>query len=646
MRSAAQNLAVDTVSASQVCVWPAGAAATPSSGSSCLPLSSVSDASTRPSSVPSLSPLVLDTPLTSEFGESVSTGVAKEESCGSSDDRPSPPPPVQDETVRPTKDYWRDERERPASNRFFSVSAAVPSTDNRDEPLEQTPKLDSRAATTPVAEERGEDGKAKKMRTGVFVYLLHEMLTESNFRDICSFNSSGDAVVIKDRRRFASEVMSRYFVHSNWQSFVRQLHLYGFVKRDAYKSRSEDAPQVYQHPLFHRDHPERLACIRRRPEPAALMNGETASRDRIKTASHSPATAPSIEAEPSPTRLRASSSRQPSTSASAQSLRAPRLLSQQGLSATEAIDLLQSERDELRGCIQRYLYDLGVLSLHVREAQARISSSVALCAQLFDVVEHLGGPALLAGFPAFVFDRRFCDASVPLSLIEAEHESSAAAAAWSAPALHQDTSHHAHADTHSARWNSRHHETAGVSMFTASSAATASSAPECLTCAEDPLGEVDVTAATPEPRVLHSEHSFDSLPSVGGSYPSSLASSTFNSFGEASVHSASVAPSAEGVDTAYVYIQHPSSAPASTTFSIVDLPSTPDASDYFASRSTAVFGAAPRHSGSSNGERTTSSLGLFNASAHAARSRSQSVHERGRSDLTAHLSHSSLASAI
>ncbi|GAA6008474.1 heat shock factor family protein [Rhodotorula paludigena] len=385
-----------------------------------------------------------------------------------------------------------------------------------DEPLERTPKL--AVATTPVAAERGEDGKAKKMRTGVFVYVLHEMLTKSDFRDICSFNSSGDAVVIKDRRRFASDIMSRYFVHCNWQSFVRQLHLYGFAK---------------------------------------------------------------------------------------------------------------AERDELRGCIQRYLYDLGVLSLHVREAQARISSSVALCARLVDVVEHLGGPALLAGFPSFVFDRRFCDASVPLSLIEAEHESGPAAAAWSAPALHQDT---------------RHHEMAGVSMFTASSAATASSAPECFTYSEDPLGEVDVTAASPEPRVLHSEQSVDSLHSSGGSYPSSLATSTFESFGEASFHSASIAPSAEGVDTTYVYVQHPSSAPASTTFSIVDLPSTPGASDYFGSGATAV--TASRYGGLFSGECSTNSLGLFNASAHAARSRSQSVHERGRSDLTAHLSHSSLASAI
>lgn len=170
MRSAAQNLAVDTVSASQACVWPAGAAATPSSGSSSSSLSSVSDASTRPSSVTSLSPLVLDTPLTNEFGELVPKGVATRPSCVLSDDLPSPPPPVLDETVRPTKDNWRDERERPASSRSFSVSAAVPSAD-RDEPLERTPK---RTATTPVAEERGEDGKAKKMRTGVFVYLLHE----------------------------------------------------------------------------------------------------------------------------------------------------------------------------------------------------------------------------------------------------------------------------------------------------------------------------------------------------------------------------------------------------------------------------------------------------------------------------------------
>lgn len=182
-------------------------------------------------------------------------------------------------------------------------------------------------------------------------------------------------------------------------------------------------------------------------------------------------------------------------------------------------------------------------------------------------------------------------------------------------------------------------------MFAASSAATGSSAREWLTHAEDPLGNVDEAgAAKPGPCVLHSEHSADSLLSIGGSYPPSSASSTFDSFGEASIYSASVAPSAEGVDTTYVYGQHPSSAPASSTFSIVDLPSTPGASDYFGSGATAV--TASRYGGLCSGECSTNSLGLFNASAHAARSRSQSVHERGRSDLTAHLSHSSLANAI
>jgi len=57
---------------------------------------------------------------------------------------------------------------------------------------------------------------------------LHQQ--NSNSPDVVSFYSHGRAFGVHDMERFVGEVMPKYFKQSKWNSFARQLNLYGFMR--------------------------------------------------------------------------------------------------------------------------------------------------------------------------------------------------------------------------------------------------------------------------------------------------------------------------------------------------------------------------------------------------------------------------------
>ncbi|KAG9415899.1 Heat shock factor protein 2 [Aphanomyces cochlioides] len=90
------------------------------------------------------------------------------------------------------------------------------------------------------------------------------------------WSSDGTTFRILDVKRFAAEVLPRYFKHSNMASFQRQLNYFSFKKATKnhrtldYESRRSPMAE-FHHPWFRRDMDERiLPCFRRKKPHRAV----------------------------------------------------------------------------------------------------------------------------------------------------------------------------------------------------------------------------------------------------------------------------------------------------------------------------------------------------------------------------------------
>ena len=59
---------------------------------------------------------------------------------------------------------------------------------------------------------------------------LMDVLSDESLSDIISWLPNGKGFVIKDKKRFADEILSKYFKKSKFTSFTRKLNRWNFVR--------------------------------------------------------------------------------------------------------------------------------------------------------------------------------------------------------------------------------------------------------------------------------------------------------------------------------------------------------------------------------------------------------------------------------
>jgi len=128
--------------------------------------------------------------------------------------------------------------------------SSLPLASLDDEASEVTPKIQN----PPLTMKSG----AQSQKRIPFPIQLHEMVTHNNMESIISWLPHGRAFMVHDVEKFVAEVLPKYFNHSKFSSFQRQLNSYGFRRF----TQGRDAG-AYYHESFQRGRPYLCSDINR-----------------------------------------------------------------------------------------------------------------------------------------------------------------------------------------------------------------------------------------------------------------------------------------------------------------------------------------------------------------------------------------------
>ncbi|CAD8156304.1 unnamed protein product [Paramecium octaurelia] len=87
--------------------------------------------------------------------------------------------------------------------------------------------------------------KQHKKKIFKFVEIFKEILEQSEYAQIITWDNDGEKIKIFDKSKLQQVVLPKHFKHGNYSSFLRQLNLYGFIS-----CKDENGVLTYENPYF------------------------------------------------------------------------------------------------------------------------------------------------------------------------------------------------------------------------------------------------------------------------------------------------------------------------------------------------------------------------------------------------------------
>lgn len=207
-----------------------------------------------------------------------------------------------------------------------------------------------------------------------FLEKLYGILDDVQHSEYIAWQPSGDAFLIKKVDGLQEHVLPRFFKHSNLQSFVRQLNMYGFSKTSHDPSHRE-----FRHPNFLKGRRDLLGQIKRKAQNQSSHAGgeESAISPSLSCLSAASAVRPRAQ----------SASFSSSFTAAAAAATASAGRQRQSSSGASSSEDAGAESEDLRWRIARLETKTWILSERYQELNARHDS---LCKLLGSALSNSG----------------------------------------------------------------------------------------------------------------------------------------------------------------------------------------------------------------------------------------------------------------
>ncbi|OAD65419.1 heat shock factor-type transcription factor, partial [Phycomyces blakesleeanus NRRL 1555(-)] len=152
------------------------------------------------------------------------------------------------------------------ANNSFAANL-TPSETKSMETLLESQALPS--STTQVISNPHQTQRAKMQNVPAFLNKLYNMVEDPGSDDLIRWATDGTSFIVARHVDFAKRVLPRFFKHSNFSSFVRQLNMYGFHKvphlqQGVLQADDESEQWEFSNPHFQRNQPDLLLLVTRK----------------------------------------------------------------------------------------------------------------------------------------------------------------------------------------------------------------------------------------------------------------------------------------------------------------------------------------------------------------------------------------------